>query len=132
MTKIDRKEPPLPLDDQARGIWDRLVQDASDSEILADCDHFLLARYCKLQSEIIDLYTFEREHPDKWHIVARAKNGQPMTVKSPQLQRLEKIEPQLLPMERALGFSTSSRKRNGKIKDGKNSVKKSISLFSRE
>lgn len=108
------REPPFTLDEHARQIWDTQLEAGSRAGTLDETDLFLLARYCKILAEVVAIYEWMALNPGEAEQEMISKKGVRYFVKHPKIQRLEKIERQLLPMERALCFCNGARKKSTK------------------
>lgn len=112
------REPPFILNAHARQIWDTLLEAGMRAGTLDETDLFLLARYCKILAEVIEIYEWMALNPEEAEQEMISKKGVRYFVKHPKIQRLEKIERQLLPMERALCFCHGARSKSSKPAGG--------------
>lgn len=117
-----KPEPPEPLDERARKVWDALVPRLTMVGLARSIDGIALARYCSLLVVWLDAARALRESGTKYAIRDKPVNGRPGRVLSlrvsPDVGVVSRLHRDLLAIEREFGLTPAARTRIRTQADG--------------
>lgn len=103
----ERIEPPFELSGRATMLWPQIISALEETGTLSKPDLFGLARYVEMLAEWQDLNDFRAK--GEYYSREVGPKGNEYVVKHPEITRLEKVEEQLLKLEKELNISRKSR-----------------------